>query len=177
MDFAGFILSHRGSQIDPSITQAIVESSPTTELYWSLIVHWPSKQLAASTPKIATLLAPLQLLLSTKHEYTWNDEFETETSKSHWPQYCNLTHAKKLAYVWTPAVKVWGSSSNKRQVVNSPWSRQALVSCQTQSWYAIIELELLAVAWAITRCNIFLAGLPHFTVVTDHHPFILSYQS
>ncbi len=39
----------------------------------------------------------------------------------------------------------------------------------TESRYAIIELELLGVTWAITKCKIFLAGLPHFTVVTDHH--------
>ena len=42
----------------------------------------------------------------------------------------------------------------------------------TESRYAIIELELLAVARAITKCDFFLAGLPHFTVVTDHHPLI-----
>ena len=42
----------------------------------------------------------------------------------------------------------------------------------TESRYAIIELELLAVSWAITKCKLFLAGLPHFMVVTDHHPLI-----
>ena len=26
--------------------------------------------------------------------------------------------------------------------------------------------------WAITKCKIFLAGLPHFTVLTDHHPLV-----
>jgi len=41
-----------------------------------------------------------------------------------------------------------------------------------ESRYAIIELELLGVTWAITKCKIFLAGLPHFTVVTDHHPLV-----
>ena len=41
-----------------------------------------------------------------------------------------------------------------------------------ESRYAIIELELLAVAWAITKCDVFLTGLPHFTTVTDHHPLI-----
>ena len=41
-----------------------------------------------------------------------------------------------------------------------------------ESRYAIIELELLAVTWAIHKCDLFLAGLPHFTVVTDHHPLI-----
>ena len=42
-----------------------------------------------------------------------------------------------------------------------------------ESRYAIIELELLAVSWAITKCKLFLAGLPQFMIVTDHHPFIL----
>ena len=41
-----------------------------------------------------------------------------------------------------------------------------------ESRYAVIELELLAVSWAIIKCKIFLAGLPHFTVVTDHHPLV-----
>ena len=36
----------------------------------------------------------------------------------------------------------------------------------------IIDLELLAVVWTITKCDIFLAGLPHFSVVTDNHPLI-----
>ena len=41
-----------------------------------------------------------------------------------------------------------------------------------ESRYAIIEFELLAVAWSIAKCHLFLAGLPHFTVNTDHHPLI-----
>ena len=42
----------------------------------------------------------------------------------------------------------------------------------TESRYAIIELEMLAVCWAIQRCHLFLAGLQHFQVVTDHNPLI-----
>ena len=42
----------------------------------------------------------------------------------------------------------------------------------TQSKYAVIGLECLAVAWAIKKCNIFLAGMEHFTVITDHNPLI-----
>ena len=38
------------------------------------------------------------------------------------------------------------------------------------SQYAIIELEMLVVCWAIQRCHLFLAGLQHFQVVTDHNP-------
>ena len=43
---------------------------------------------------------------------------------------------------------------------------------QAESRYAVIELELLGVVWAVTKCKIFLAGLPHFTVLTDHHPLV-----
>ena len=41
-----------------------------------------------------------------------------------------------------------------------------------ESRYAIIELEVLAVAWAIMKCRLFLVGLPHFRVITDHHPLV-----
>ena len=38
--------------------------------------------------------------------------------------------------------------------------------------YATIELEMLAVCWAVIKCNLFLAGLQHFSVITDHNPLI-----
>ena len=40
------------------------------------------------------------------------------------------------------------------------------------SGYAVIELELLAVTWAIHNCNLFLARMQQFQVITDHHPLI-----
>ena len=42
----------------------------------------------------------------------------------------------------------------------------------TETRYALIELEMLAVCWAITKCRVFLAGLQHFHVATDHNPLI-----
>ena len=42
----------------------------------------------------------------------------------------------------------------------------------TETRYAVIELECLAVAWAVKKCHIFLSGIDHFTVVTDHNPLI-----
>ena len=40
----------------------------------------------------------------------------------------------------------------------------------TQQRYATIELECLAIIWAIQKCEFFLKGLPTFTVATDHRP-------
>ncbi|KAG1651704.1 Transposon Ty3-I Gag-Pol polyprotein [Nymphon striatum] len=53
-----------------------------------------------------------------------------------------------------------------------------LISCGScsltpaQSRYATIELECLAVQWAISKCNFWLRGMPHFTVITDHRPLV-----
>ena len=41
-----------------------------------------------------------------------------------------------------------------------------------ESRYAVIELELPAVAWAMLKCKIFLTGINNFTIITDHSPLI-----
>ena len=35
---------------------------------------------------------------------------------------------------------------------------------------ATIELEMVAICWATFKCKIFLSGLQHFVVITDHNP-------
>ena len=51
-------------------------------------------------------------------------------------------------------------------------SSRIQILSDAESRYVIIELKTLAVAWAISKCHIFLAGLQQFQVVTDHHPLI-----
>ena len=41
-----------------------------------------------------------------------------------------------------------------------------------ESRYAVIELEMLGVAWSILKCKYFLNGLKHFEIVTDHNPLV-----
>ena len=55
---------------------------------------------------------------------------------------------------------------------------QTIIKCgsksftPTQQQYATIELECLAIVWAIQKCEFFLKGLPTFTVATDHRPLV-----
>ena len=42
----------------------------------------------------------------------------------------------------------------------------------TESRHAVIELKLLAVAWAVVKCKLFLSGLQDFQVVTDQSPLV-----
>jgi len=49
----------------------------------------------------------------------------------------------------------------------------------TESKYAMVELELLGVVWAIRKCRIYLQGMQKFNVVVDHKPLesILNHQT
>jgi hypothetical protein len=42
----------------------------------------------------------------------------------------------------------------------------------TESRYAIAELELVAVEWAMRKCRLYLLGLPHFRLVVDHQALV-----
>jgi hypothetical protein len=42
----------------------------------------------------------------------------------------------------------------------------------TESRYAIVELELAAVEWAIRKCRLYLSGLHNFTLMVDHQALV-----
>ena len=42
----------------------------------------------------------------------------------------------------------------------------------TESRYAIVELELAAVEWAMRKCRLYLLGLPSFQLVVDHQALV-----
>ena len=176
--FAGFILSEQGYQVDSSITQAIA-NFPTPVTRTDLRAFFGlANQLSASTATLANLLAPLRPLLSTKNEFTWSPDLEAAFSTAKQ----SLTTAPTVSYfdpekptrLCTDASRQ-GLGFTLQQKGGDGWTLVQAGSrflSDTESRYAIIGLELLAVAWAITKCKLFLAGLPHFTVITDHHPLV-----
>ena len=46
----------------------------------------------------------------------------------------------------------------------------SLTSCQKN--YATIELECLAIMWAVSKCSFYLKDMPNFQVITDHKPLL-----
>ena len=137
-----------------------------------------ANQLAASTDTLAGLLEPLRSLLSTKNEFVWSSNHEQafQAAKT------SLTSAPTLQF-FDPQKPTRLCTDASRQGLGFVLQQKrddnwVLVQAgsrflsDAESRYAIIELELLGVTWAIAKCKIFLAGLPHFTVVTDHHPLV-----
>lgn len=117
-------------------------------------------------------------LLQSKNKLTWSDEFEEafQAVKE------SLVSAHVLSY-FVPSkpthlctdVSQHGLDFVLQQQHSDTWyDVQAgfRFLSDAESSCTIIELELLAVSWAIKKCHLFGAGLPHFTVHTDHHPVI-----
>ena len=74
--FAGFQLSVSGYQIDESITEAISKyPTPTSRTELRSFIGLVN-QLSTSTNTVATLLAPLRPLLSTKNDFVWSSSHE-----------------------------------------------------------------------------------------------------
>ena len=172
------MLSKDGYRVDPGIVEAIQRfPTPTnrTDLrsFFGLV-----NQLSASTETIAPLLAPLRSLLSVKNEFMWVANHKTAFDKV------------KESLVSSPILSFFDIARPTRLCVDASRLGLGFVLQQRQgdSWsliqagsrflsdaesrYAVIELEMLAVTWAIVKCRIFLEGMPHFLVITDHHPLI-----
>ena len=177
--FAGLLLTAEGYRIDLTITEAITKfPSPATRTdirsFFGL-----ANLLASSTDRMAELLEPLGPLLCTEHEFVWPATHEEALVKVKE----HLVKAPTLAFfdrekptrICTDTSRQGIGFILQQQASEGQW---ALIQAgsrflsSAESCYVIIELELLAVAWAISKCNIFLAGLEHFTIITDHNPLI-----
>ena len=178
--FAGFILSKKGYQIDPEIVRAIAEfpsPSDRTELrsFCGLV-----NQLTSFTDKLSTILEPLRPLLSAKVPVYWDAKLE------------HAFRLAKKALVSVPVLAYFDVSKPTRlctdasrlhglgfvlmqQQFHNSWhlvQAGSRMLANTEKRYAVIELEALAVSWAIKKCHTFLAGIPNFQVVIDHKPLV-----
>ena len=176
--FAGFQLSSSGYKIDPAITEAITKyPTPANRSDLRSFIGLVN-QLSTSTNTLAALLTPLRPLLSTKNEFLWSDHHQeafTNIKKS-------LTASPLLSFFdMTKPTRLSTDASRQglgfvlQQLTGEEWTLVQAGSqflSDTETRYAVIELEMLAVCWAITKCRLFLAGLQHFHVATDHNPLI-----
>ena len=179
--FAGLELTPDGYTISKEITDAISKfptPSSRTDLrsFFGLV-----NQLASSTNEITTVLAPLRPLLSTRNDFVWTPVHDEA-----------FTHAKMIL-VTAPTLAYFDTSKETRLYTDASTVGIGFILVQrpkgsqetwktvqagsrfltdTETRYAVIELECLAVAWAVKKCTIFLSGLDHFTVITDHNPLV-----
>ena len=177
--FAGFQLSSDGYRIDTSIREALAQfptpaNCSDLRSFFGLV-----NQLSSSTDTVAQLLLPLRPLLSTKNDFLWSPVYDQSFArvKEHLVVIPTLTYfdLTKQARLCTDDSRqgIWfvlQQLSDRGQWTLVQAGSRFLSSAESR--YAVIELELLAVAWSVIKCKMFLSGLQHFQVFTDHNPLV-----
>ena len=182
ISFAGYILSEKGVQPDPSKIKAIAEF-PTPKYVTALRSFLGmANQLGHFLPNLAALTNPLHLLLKKNVAYLWLAEHDSalERIKSTLKQSLSLRHFNPNlnTYLVNDASKLNGLGYALMQSSSSPTSPESIIQCGSRSLssheknYATIELECLAMAWAAKKCDYNVRGCPCFEIVTDHRPLL-----
>ena len=180
--FGGFLLDKNGYRIDPSLTKALSEfPTPTTPTdvrsFFGL-----ANQICNSSDEISRLLAPLKSLLKKGVMFQWLPEHQTafETAREHLasPKVLAYYSPKRQTRLVVDASRLNGLGFVLKQLQEDDlWKpvqagSRFLTSAETR--YAMVELEMLAIAWACQKARIFVEGLPRaqFEIWTDHAPLV-----
>ena len=136
-------------------------------------------QLGQFSSDIASAAEPLRHLLKKNHEWLWTADHEKSFIKVKEalskPPILAYYDPKLPVILQTDAAKLKGLGYACLQKHGQRWK---LIDCgsrfltATESRYATIELEMLAIVWAVKKCRMFLAGRQHFDIVTDHKPLL-----
>ena len=177
--YCGYVISPDGKEVDPDKLAAIANfptPSNITDLrsFMGLV-----QQLSDFTPDIAREAETLRGLLQPKNVFNWTQTHEDafNAMKDALLKVHSLAHFDPTlpTALLTDAARLKGVAYALMQQHDGKWK---VVQCgsrflsDTESRYAVVELELLAIVWALKKCRPFLMGLPHFEIVTDHKPLV-----
>ena len=178
VDFCGYQVSEDGWVVDDAKVSAIADfpiPANRTDLrsFMGLV-----NQVSEFTPKLAELTAPLRGLLKTSNEFTWT------------ANHTSAFNATKTELVSPPTLAFYQLGLDLRLETDASalkglgfvlWQRHGeqwrVVQCgsrylsDAETRYAVIELEMLAVVWALHKCRLYLSGTK-FEIVTDHRPLV-----
>lgn len=180
VSFCGYTLSGDGIAADVTKTEAIRDFPTPANLTDLRSFMGLVNQLSEFTPDIAQAAQPLRPLMSPKRTFLWtpdhDEAFRRVKSALTSPPVLAPFDTSLPTYLQTDASRLNGIGYALLQDHGSGHLR--LIQCgsrfltDTETRYATIELEMLAVVWAMSKCNLYLQGLQHFTVTTDHRPLI-----
>lgn len=178
-NFAGYIIKPGGVAADPKKLEKITQFPQPTNLTDLRSFLGLVNQLSDVSSDIAATAAPFRPLLQKSSPFIWTSNHETAFRNT------------KRALVSPSVLAQFG--------VNSPTTLQfdaslkngmgyALLQLQEGRWrliqngsifltdagtrYAVIKLELAAVSWSMRKCQLYLNGLPTFTLAVDHQPLV-----
>lgn len=180
VSFAGHIISEGNVKPDPSKVEAITKfraPKDVTELRSFLGL---ANQLGHFIPDLTHSTKEIRKLLKKNTTFQWlpvhDDEFQRVKSILTCDLIMQPFDSSLRTELLTDASRLHGLGFCLIQINNDNTKR--LIQCgscsltDAQTRYATIELECLAVQWAIDKCKFWLQGMPYFLVITDHRPLL-----
>lgn len=178
--FVGHIIGINGIKVDPAKIKAITDFPCPTSLTELRSFLGLANQFGDFTNGLSAATQPLRGLLKKDNTFMWSAEHDIAFNnvKQHLasPPILKPFQHDLPIILQTDASRLHGlgfallqQSANGQLHLIQAGSR---FINETESRYAIIELELLAIVWATTKCRHYLLGQPNYTLYTDHKPLI-----
>ena len=179
VDFCGYTVSSEGYTVDSRKVKAIANFPKPKNITDLRSFMGLSNQLGGFSSEIAQAAQPLRDLLKPRNEWCWTTVHDAAFQKVKE----TLVAPPILAHfdvtlptmLQTDASRLHGLGFALLQRHGEDWK---LVQCgsrfltDTETRYAVIEVEMTAVLWATRKCSTYLTGLPHFELVVDHKPLV-----
>ena len=177
--FAGFVLSEEGISADPKRICAISDFPKPTNITELRSFMGMVNQLGSFSSPISEKCVPLRELLKSRNDFVWlpvHDEAFNDVKKLLInPPILAQFDPSRDTRIETDASKLKGFGFSLLQKHGDQWK---LVSCgsrflsDVETRYSMIELEAIAIKYAMNKCKVYSSGLPSFTVITDHRPLV-----
>jgi hypothetical protein len=180
IEFAGHIISKEGIRADDKKYAAIKDFPRPKNVKDLRGFMGLAQQLAPFNPDLAHMTATMRPLLKKGSAWLWLEEHEKEFIKAK-----ELLTSKHVIKPFDPTLKTVLLTDASRLhglgfalIQKSEDGTSSLVMCgsksltPTQERYATVELECLAIQWAVLKCDYYLRGDPGFQVLTDHKPLL-----
>ena len=178
--FAGHIITDKGVKPDPEKISAIKDFPVPENITGLRSFIGLANQLANFLPDLSQMMTNMRQLLKKGTAFLWLPEHQEEFQKVK-----DLLTSDMMVKPFdrtlptellTDASRLNGLGYLLMQRGENGQPR--IIRCGScaltpaQKNYATIELECLAVQWAINKCAHYLRGMNDFTVVTDHKPLV-----
>jgi len=181
-DFAGYRLIEGGIAADPDKISGISLFPKPVNIHQLRSFLGLVNQLGEFSADIATAAHPLRSLLRSDNPYIWTADHDAAFAAVK-----QALTAPPILAPFDPAAETFLMSDASRknglgyalmQRIPGQTKQWKLIQCgsrfvtDTESRYAMVELELRAAHWAMKKCRLYLHGLPSFTLIVDHQPLV-----
>jgi hypothetical protein len=181
--FAGYVVKQGAIRSSPERAIALKEFLRPQNIHELRSFLGLAQQLAGFIPDLDHASEPLRHLLKKEHKYAWSHDLQDAFDAVVKILTCYLVlinfDPSKPTILLTDAsrLKGLGFALVHTEVVNGK-ERIRLVTCGSHSLnpakksYAVVELEALAVKYAVEKCRYYLLGMQKFTVWSDLGPLM-----